>query len=176
MSIDQLLAAVDEVLEQGEAMLTGLSDAQYAYAVPESAAIGAHYRHSLEHFKILFEAVKESQIDYDRRERDARLETERLAALQTTREFREAARFLAALPVERPIEVQSRISYAGPGPCWAPSTLGREIMYAVSHAIHHHALIGLICDMRGIAVPQDFGVAPSTIAHQKDQKIARRSA
>jgi hypothetical protein len=176
MSIDQLLAAMDEVLEQGEALLTGLSDAQYAEAVAGGPSIGAHYRHSLEHFKILFEAVQQSHIDYDRRERDARLEGERLVALKTTRDFRDTARFLATLPADRPIQVLSRISYASPAVCAAPSTVGREVMYAVSHAIHHHALIAMICGPRKISLPSDFGVAPSTIAHLKDRKIARRSA
>lgn len=176
MSIDQLLAAMDEVLEQGEALLTGLSDAQYAEALAAQGSIGAHYRHSLEHFKILFEAVKDGHADYDRRERDARLQTERLAALKTTRDFREAARFLSTLSADRPVEVRSKISYAAPLSCAVASTLGREIMYAVSHAIHHHALIGMICSLRKIAVPSDFGVAPGTLAHQKDQTAARRFA
>jgi len=176
MSIDQLLAAVDEVLEQGEALLTGLSDAQYAHAVPQGGSIGAHYRHSLEHFQILFEAAKGGYIDYDRRARNARLERERLAALKTTRDFRQTARFLATLAPERPIETRSKISYAASGTCAVPSTIGREIMYAVSHAIHHHALIAMICSLRKIAVPADFGAAPSTIAHQREQITARRFA
>jgi hypothetical protein len=176
MSANQLLAAMDEVLEQGEALLTGLSDAQYADSDALRASVGAHYRHSLEHFKLLFEAVNETQIDYDRRERDAGLEMERLFALQVTRDFRHAARFLSTLPADRPIEARYKISYADPGSCSAVSTVGREIMYAVSHAIHHYALIGLICDMRKIPVPQDFGVAPSTIAYQKQARSARRSA
>ena len=178
MSINPLLAAMDEVLEQGEALLTGLSDSQYAHAVCEgsAAAIGAHYRHSLEHFKILFEAVQEPGIDYDRRERDAGLECERLQALQATRDFRHAARFLATLPADRAIETRTKISYASSAPCSAASTLGREIMYAVSHAIHHYALIAIICGARKIAVPQNFGVAPSTIAFQEDLAARRRSA
>ena len=178
MSADQLLAAMDEVLEQGEAFLTGLSDAQYCDAAHgvSSASIGAHYRHSLEHFKILFEAVNDAQIDYDRRGRDASLENERLFALQVTRDFRHAARFLSTLPTDRAIEARYKISYAGPGSCAATSTVGREIMYAVSHAIHHYALIGLICGMRKIPVPDDFGVAPSTIEYQKQTRSARRSA
>jgi hypothetical protein len=49
-------------------------------------------------------------------------------------------------------------------------------MYAVSHAIHHHALIAMICCLRQIAVPADFGAAPSTIAHRKEQIAARRFA
>src|ERR1700742_4943868 len=176
MSIDQLLAAMDEVLEQGEVLLTGLSDAQYAEAATGAISIGAHYRHSLEHFQILFEALKGGPVDYDRRARDVRLETERLAALQATREFRETARFLSALSSDRPLEVRSKIFYAAPLSCSAASTLGREIMYAVSHAIHHHALIGMLCGQRQIAVAGDFGVAPSTIAYRKQQTSARRFA
>jgi hypothetical protein len=166
---------MDEVLEQGEYFLTGLSDAQYA-GDGSDASIGAHYRHSLEHFQILFEAVNAAEIDYDRRQRDVRLEHERLFALQITREFRQAARFLATLTLERPIEARYKISYAGSGSCSAASTIGREIMYTVSHAIHHYALIGLICGTRKIPVPEDFGVAPSTIEYQRQIESARRSA
>jgi hypothetical protein len=176
MSTNQLLAAMDEVLEQGEALLAGLSDAQYATPDAIHASVGAHYRHSLEHFKILLEAVNEPQIDYDRRERDAGLENERLFALQVTRDFRHAARFLSTLPADRPIEAWNKISYAGSGSCSATSTIGREIMYAVSHAIHHYALIGMICGMRKIPVPKDFGAAPSTVEYQKQPESARRSA
>ena len=156
MSIDQLLAAADEVLEQGEALLKGLSDTQYAEAATGGPSIGAHYRHSLEHFQILLEAVKDGQVDYDRRARDARLETERLVALQATCDFREAARFLSTLSPDRPIEVSSKISYAMPMSYCASSTLGREIMFAVSHAIHHHALIAMICGPRKIAAARGF--------------------
>lgn len=171
-----LLASLDEVLEQGECLLSGLSDAQYADIAPAGASIGAHYRHSLEHFKTLFESINDAEIDYDRRARDERLENERLAALQATRDFRHAARFLATLPLEREIQARTRISYAAAGSCATASTIGREILYVVSHAIHHYALIGLICGMRKIPVPEDFGVAPSTLEYQKQTETARRSA
>jgi hypothetical protein len=174
MSANQLLAAMDEVLEQGETLLAGLSDAQYADG--DGASIGAHYRHSLEHFKILLESVNEARIDYDQRERDANLENERLFALQVTRDYRHAARFLSTLPTDRQIEARYKISYTSSGSCTAASTVGREIMYAVSHAIHHYALIGMICGMRKIPTPQDFGVAPSTIEYRNRLETARRSA
>lgn len=176
MSTNQLQAAIDEVLEQGEALLMGLSDAQYADAGGLRTSVGAHYRHSLEHFKLLLEAVNGAEVDYDRRERDSGLEQERLFALQVTRDFRHAARFLSTLQPDRPIEARTKISYAGSGTCSAASTIGREIMYSVSHAIHHYALIGMICDLRKMPVPQNFGVAPSTIDYQAQARSARRSA
>jgi hypothetical protein len=173
MSTDQLLSAIDEVLEQGEALLTGLSDRDYAGS-HQGVSVGAHYRHSLEHFKILFEAVKDGAVDYDRRARDRDLETDRMVALRVTQDLRQAARFFSGLPAGRSIEVRYKISYAAPGACAATSTLGREVMYAVSHAIHHYALISATCRGQGLPVPADFGMAPSTIAYRDE--VARRSA
>lgn len=178
MSTNHLLAAMDEVLEQGEALLSGLSDAQYCDTATDfcSASIGSHYRHSLDHFKILLEAVNGSVIDYDRRDRDVQLETERLRALRVTRDFRHAVRFLSDAVLDKAMEARSKISYVGAGTSAAATTFGREVMFAVSHAIHHHALIAMICGLRKIPVPQNFGMAPSTIEYLKTSEIARRSA
>lgn len=163
-----LLASLDEVLAQGERLLQGLSDAQYAGKVSEAAdaSIGAHYRHSLEHFKLMFEAVHQSEIDYDSRARDANLENERLLALSLTRDFRHAARFLGPAQLDRVIEARCQTSYNDAVSSSASSTLGREMMYAVSHAVHHYALIAMICRLRKIPVPASFGIAPSTLQYQ----------
>ena len=40
-------------------------------------------------------------------------------------------------------------------------------MYAVAHAIHHYALLGIMCGLMGIRVPAGFGVAPSTLQHRE---------
>ncbi len=177
MSSNHLLAAMDEVLEQGEEFLLGLSDAQYRDTATDfcNASIGSHYRHSLDHFKILLEAVNDGLADYDRRDRDPRLESDRLRALQVTRDFRHTARFLAAASLDKPIEARAKVSYAG-GASAATSSFGREVMFAVSHAIHHHALIAMICGLRKIPVPPNFGIAPSTLEYLSSSATARRSA
>jgi hypothetical protein len=169
-----LLASLDEVLAQGERLLQSLSDSQYAAKLPEAAdaSIGAHYRHGLEHFQLMFEAVQLPQIDYDGRARDGSLENERLLALSLTRDFRHAARFLSPAQLERPIEARCQISYNDAAPSSAASSFGREMMYAVSHAMHHYALIALICRLRKIPVPQNFGMAPSTLRYQKQSASA----
>jgi len=169
-----LLASLDEILAQGERLLQGLSDGQYAGKVPEAAdvSIGAHYRHSLEHFKLMFEAVHQPGIDYDSRARDANLENERLLALSLTRDFRHAARFLNPAQLERAIETRCQTSYSDAVSSAASSTLGREVMYAVSHAVHHYALIAMICRFHKIPVPKNFGIAPSTLQYQTQSASA----
>jgi len=169
-----LLASLDEALAQGERLLQSLSDRQYAAKVSEAAdaSIGAHYRHSLEHFQLMFEAVQQPDIDYDSRARDGALENERLLALALTRDFRHAARFLNPTQLERAIEARCQTSYNDGAPSTAASTFGREVMYAVSHAIHHYALIALICRLKKIPLPQNFGMAPSTLLYQRQSASA----
>jgi hypothetical protein len=168
-----LLASLDEVLAQGERLLQSLSDSQYAAKLPEAgASIGAHYRHSLEHFQLMFEAVQQPAIDYDSRARDGALENERLLAVSLTHDFRHATRFLSPTQLERAIEVRCQTSYNDAAPSTASSTFGREVMYAVSHAMHHYALIALICRLRKIPVPQNFGMAPSTLRYLRQSASA----
>lgn len=165
----ELLSSLEEVLAEGERLLQGLSDSQYAATVAEAegASIGAHYRHSLEHFRLVFEALHQAEIDYDRRARDPALEQDRLLALSLTRDLRHAARFLHASQLERPIEARCQTSYHHAGTQSAVSSFGREVMYAISHAMHHYALIAVICALRRISVPPNFGMAPSTLRYQR---------
>jgi hypothetical protein len=53
----------------------------------------------------------------------------------------------------------------------SPSTVGREIMYSVAHAVHHYALIGVMGAIMGIPMPAGFGVAPSTLKHQAETAL-----
>jgi hypothetical protein len=38
-------------------------------------------------------------------------------------------------------------------------------MYAVAHAVHHYALIGVMAGIMEVKLPVGFGVAPSTLKH-----------
>jgi hypothetical protein len=169
MDGSELFSSLDEVLAEGERLLQGLSDSQYAVKLTEAGgtSIGAHYRHSLEHFQLIFEAVHQAEIDYDSRARDSGLEKERLLALSLTRDLRHAARFLQAGQLSRAMEAKCQTSYHNAGTQSAASSFGREVMYAISHAMHHYALIAMICALRKISVPPNFGMAPSTLRYQR---------
>jgi hypothetical protein len=169
-----LLASLDEVLAQGERLLQSLSDGQYAglHCEASDASIGAHYRHSLEHFKLMFEALQQGEIDYDQRARDHSLENERSLALALTRDLRNTARFLGPAQLERAIEARCQTSYDCAAPSSAASSVGREVMFAVSHAMHHYALIAMICRLQKIPLPQNFGTSPSTLQYQRQSASA----
>ena len=43
------------------------------------------------------------------------------------------------------------------------------MVYAIAHAIHHYALISVMSRLMDANLPEHFGVAPSTVAHNAGQ-------
>ena len=166
----ELIASVIETLNQGEMLLTELSDELYTRRVPVAfnASIGGHYRHCLDHFRSLLDAAASGDLNYDHRERGTLIESDRFAALNATRELREGFQRLDPAFVARPLAVTCKTSYATNGSQDSQSTVGREIMYSVAHAVHHYALIGVMGGVMGLKMPAGFGVAPSTLKHQTE--------
>jgi uncharacterized damage-inducible protein DinB len=166
----ELIQSVLETLGQGETLLTQLSDEAYTrkVSVAFNASIGGHYRHCLDHFRSLIDSAMESDLNYDHRERGTLIEKDRFAALNATRELREQYEQLAPSFLKRPLNVTCKTSYGTSGSQASPSTVGREIMYSVAHAVHHYALIGVMCGVMGLKIPRGFGVAPSTLKHQEE--------
>src|SRR5258708_26072041 len=163
-----LIESVIETLQQGEALLIEISDETYTRKVPVAfnASIGGHYRHCLDHFRSLLDSAMDGDLNYDHRERGTLVENDRFAALNATRELRERYERLDSACVTRALAVTCKTSYATNGSQIAPSTVGREIMYCVAHAVHHYALIGVMGGIMGFPMPPGFGVAPSTLKHQ----------
>ncbi len=167
---EELLQSVLETLDQGEALLTQLSEADYTrkVAIAFNASIGGHYRHCLDHFRSLLDSATEGDLNYDHRERGTLVEKDRFAALNATRELREGYERLDPNLLLRALNVTCKTSYATNGSQASPSTVGREIMYCVAHAVHHYALIGIMCGVMGLEMPAGFGVAPSTLKHKAE--------
>lgn len=163
----ELVRSVIETLNQGETLLQSLSDEIYTRKLPMAfnASIGGHYRHGLDHFRNLLDSASGANLNYDNRERETPVEQDRLAALRATRELRDDYERFDPTLLERGLAVTCKTSYATADSQTSPSTVGREIMYCVAHAVHHYALIGIMAGMMGINLPAGFGIAPSTVAY-----------
>jgi hypothetical protein len=168
-----LLNSVLEILDQGEALLVKISDQDYVRKLPAAfnASIGAHYRHCLDHFQNLFNSVTIDDLNYDLRQRDTMIENDRFAALNATRRLRENFQSLGPDCIYHTLNVTCKTSYAAASSQVSPSTVGREIMYVVAHAVHHYALIGIMGGLMELEMPPGFGVAPSTVKHQAESAI-----
>ncbi len=171
----QLVQSVVETLLQGETLLAEISDADYVCKIPVAynASIGGHYRHCLDHFRSLLDAAGHGDLNYDHRERGTLVETDRFAALNATRELRDGYEKLNPAALLRPLAVTCKTSYSAGGSQVSSSSVGREIMYSVAHAVHHYALIGIMGGIMGLPMPAGFGVAPSTLKHQQQAAPTR---
>ena len=163
----ELVIASQDVLLQGLGLLFDLWDRTYSRVVPApyKASIGQHYRHILEHFQCLTRGLRSREINYDARERNIRLETEVTFASTATCDVLRAIKNYSEETLAHPCRVVHSVSYGTTQPTSMESNLGREMAYCTGHAIHHYAIIRLICSELGIDVPAEFGFAPSTLKH-----------
>lgn len=168
----ELIQSVIETLRQGECLLSSIRDEDYTRRLPVAfdASIGGHYRHCLDHFRRLLEAAAAGDLNYDIRERGTLIENDRFAALNATRELCEGYEKLDPSLITRSFEVTCRTSYSTSGSQVSASSVGREIMYAVAHAVHHYALIGIMAGIMKLTLPPGFGVAPSTLKYLADTR------
>lgn len=163
----QLIEAAQDVLLQGLGLLFELGNSSYSRGArePFNASIGQHYRHVLEHFVCLVNGARAQEINYDARERNPRLESEVAYASVATCDVLRAIKRWNETTLEAGCRVQSSVSYTAKAASVVNSNIARELSYCVAHAIHHYAIIRLICGELGITVPAEFGYAPSTVKH-----------
>jgi hypothetical protein len=164
-TIQVLLRENMEVLRQGLVLLDLLDDEQFRCGVPalKLSGPGPHFRHVIDFYRRLFEGLSSESapaIDYDRRERDPRIETDRSVCRAAIDELR--ARLATIERVDGPVSVRCDQLPS------AHSTLGRELQGLVSHTVHHYALIAIAARAHGIDPGDEFGVAPSTLAYWRE--------
>jgi hypothetical protein len=165
--IRSLTNSIEYVLRQGCVLLDSTSEETYTLALAGAASgtIGAHYRHVLEHFVCLLEGLTSRRINYDARRRDIQIETSITYARILTETLIEEFRAIPPQFFECECSVIYTVAYGETKPEEVRSTIAREIMFSVGHAIHHYAIIKLLCGGVGVQLPYEFGVAPSTIKH-----------
>ena len=167
----RIVNAAIAILAQGEDLLHALSVELYTHRVPPvfNACIGGHYRHCLDHFTSLLRGLDADEVDYDHRERDARIESQPKFALALTQQMRSQLERLRLGALDSPVRARCEVSYAHGDSPVTGSTFGRELVYAVAHAIHHYALISVMARLMDANLPEHFGVAPSTVVHNAKQ-------
>jgi uncharacterized damage-inducible protein DinB len=159
-------------LQQALDLLDTLDDATYTRRVPEcfEGWIGAHIRHLHDFYALLLRGASEGQVDYDARERDPRLETDRQYAINKLSGLIEALGELRQDAADRPLQARMDCPGDAPEGGWNQSTIGRELALLAFHDVHHYALIAFMLRGMDIQPPPGFGVAPSTVAYEREQE------
>jgi len=124
-----------------------------------NASIGQHVRHIIELFLCLENGYETGVVNYEKRKRDYKIETDKGFAVQLLKDIYHR--------LERPnigLVMEAEDYEDVSGVVEIPSNYYREIAYNLEHTIHHMALIRVgINEVSTIELPHEFGVAYSTI-------------
>ncbi|MEL6822423.1 MAG: DinB family protein [Calditrichota bacterium] len=152
-------------LTQGIQFLEEIDDDQFNLTNHAffNSSIGKHMRHVLDHYRSFVGSIN-GYIDYDARKRDEKLETDRAYAIEACNDLFAAMGRLTFPSGGINSVVQIRCNDTGSGEkLWTQSTFTRELQFLSGHTVHHYALISMILRILRIEVPEEFGVAPSTL-------------
>ena len=153
-----------ETLKQGINLIARLDDHLYTQPNHELSlsGVGAHFRHCIDFYHNFLNGVESGRINYDLRERDERLETNRLFAIDKLGALIADLSLMSTMEGSRVVEA---LLEGTSDSDWSISSLKRELQFLLSHTIHHYALIALTLRSHGFDPGAEFGVAPSTLRH-----------
>ncbi len=159
-----------------DSLIAQLSEPEYAQPlkVLSGSSIGKHVRHLLEFYDCLFGGMAAGKINYDTRQRNLRLETDKEFAritIQTVREQIQAITDDVLLQLQVCTEPDNRMVSV-------PTTLYRELVYNIEHCTHHLALIRIAVEtsFADVVLSEQFGVAYSTIHYKQTGSALEKSA
>ncbi len=125
-----------------------------------SSTIGQHLRHCIEHYDAFIRAENSrGTLDYETRPRNPLIETNLDCAREQLKKIEKQLIEVGSL--EAMIYV---IDTGAKEP--TTSSVSRELQYLISHTVHHFALISVIAGMNDQPLPENFGVAPSTLKYR----------
>ena len=156
--IDQIIEIIDVV------PTTSYADPLEVFG---GSTYGKHFRHIYDFFNCLVEQCGCQKVDYALRMRNEAIETSQETAIS---HFSEIKKTMADLCEEAPLEVYADFAMINGERPKVQTSIGREIMYAYDHAVHHLAIvkIGLRTQFPDLEINNNIGVAASTIEHQLD--------
>jgi uncharacterized damage-inducible protein DinB len=168
------LQSVVALLEEMHTLVDTLDDEDYTRPAPgrSSGGVGGHVRHCLDHVSALLAARYTGVCAYDGRARGTDIETRRRAALDAITGLIRVVAGLDPSLLDREIDVEIQLDRTGTIGR-TRSSFGRELLYVMSHTIHHNALVALMLRGRGIPVDPHFGLAPSTPGERESVACAR---
>jgi hypothetical protein len=156
-------------LDELKNLLIALNNEQYAKPsqLLSGATIGQHIRHILEFYLCLMKGVFEGSVNYDKRERNLEIESNKDFSIYTIEKIKSNLTGLKA--VKETISLNGNFSENDDSEIKINTSFQRELAYCLEHSIHHQALIkiGLIEQKIENLIPQNFGIAPASIRHKE---------
>ena len=159
--LDQLQNTVEQIHEE---------DFRKPSITLSGATIGQHLRHTLEFFICLENGFDSGIINYDKRDHDKLIETDKFIALGAIERIRD---FIAAQKTDKAMKLEVGYEEHSENFETISTNYLRELTYNIEHAIHHMAIMKI--GVREIApfvrLADNFGVAVSTVRFRESPAI-----
>ncbi len=157
-----------QMIHQITGLLGNISSEQYSKKLDifKGSTLGQHFRHILDFYLVLLKHHSSGLVDYTLRERDLELETNPQYAMTT---FEKVLSEVELLDEQTPLKVKADLLYVSEGERpLIPTSIGRELMYAYEHAVHHLAIIriGIENAFPELEIAKEVGIAPATIKYR----------
>jgi cobalamin-dependent methionine synthase I len=156
-----LLPSINNSLNELIDLLSQLSQKEYSNSCAElsNASIGEHTRHILEMFLCLENQYDSGIVNYDKRERNTRIQTDTTFAIENIvliqQNLDKKNKNIELLQLIDGAEIRIGSNYF------------RELLYNLEHCIHHQALIKVaVLQCETVTIDANFGVARSTIEYR----------
>lgn len=162
--------AIQNVFVQLSNSLQQLSNEEYTQQCPTlfNATIGQHVRHIIELFICLEQGYENGLINYEKRKRDYTIESNKEVALALLQEI--PAKFFTH---DKNLLLEAAYDENSNDTIIISTNYFRELVYNLEHTVHHMALIRVgINEVSSVKVPEEFGVASSTIKYKKTAQAA----
>ncbi|NJN41006.1 MAG: hypothetical protein HC811_00890 [Flammeovirgaceae bacterium] len=144
------------------------SDFTKPLATLSQATIGQHVRHTLEFFICLEEGLKTGTVNYDLRNHDKLIESDRVIALGAIEKIK---KFILNITENETLRFEVGYDALSDNIASMDTNFNRELTYNIEHAVHHMAILKIAIREAApyISLPADFGVAVSTIKYKKEE-------
>jgi len=139
-------------------------------APPFADQTGPHLRHVIEHYEALVLRGDSKSIDYDRRRRDRAVENDPALARARIVALQQRLSGWSDAALEEPLRLGGQAGTVGEFEFTVASSVGRELVFLASHAVHHYAVLHVYCLQHGLLVDADLGRAPATVAHDRHER------
>ena len=156
-----LIPSINNSLNELVDLMNQLSNEEYSNSCMElsNATIGEHTRHIIEMFQCLENQYDLGIVNYDKRERNTRIQTDTAFAIEKIVSIQQNLvkenKNITLLQIIDGEEIRIESNYF------------RELLYNLEHCIHHQALIKVaILQCETVTIDPNFGLARSTIEYR----------
>ena len=161
-----IVHSTSQIIDQLIGVINQLSANEYMkpLKVYNGSTIGKHFRHIYDFYACLIDGCGKGTIDYCNRKRVELLENNPKTIVGC---FEEIKKEIHDLDMNEALEVYGDFQFDNGERPISQSSVGRELLYAYDHAVHHLAIVkmGIRSELPNIKIDNTIGIAASTLRH-----------